>query len=288
MDEKSFIIRIPRNWMRLSLVVAITTLIVAPLTAIALHSFTDVPDSNIFHADIEWLAESGVTKGCNPPANTQFCPKQGVTREAMAAFLHRLAVNQVVDAATVQGLTPSDLQGQEGPPGPVGPQGPQGPEGPQGPQGEPGYLPTVTVLRPWLHPSDDTITPSLELLQTIGTFTKFEADSLVKVTFVNQVTMTPAAATVAGDGIDFCDYQIRIDGEDDGGGTGRIVVFEPAIGSTGLVKSPASTVAVFGGLAAGLHNVEIWVRGQADECRVNEGGFLLHTVIEEYGGTLID
>lgn len=59
-----------------------------------------MPDSNIFHDDIAWLADAEVTKGCNPPANDEFCPGDNVRRETMAAFMHRLAVNQVVDAKT--------------------------------------------------------------------------------------------------------------------------------------------------------------------------------------------
>jgi Polysaccharide lyase 14/S-layer homology domain len=51
-------------------------------------SFLDTQDSP-FTADIEWLADVGVTKGCNPPANTRFCPDDAVTRGQMAAFLHR-------------------------------------------------------------------------------------------------------------------------------------------------------------------------------------------------------
>ena len=64
MDDKSFHIRIPKRWVRVALIVTTTALIVAPLSAIASHSFTDVPDSNTFHADIAWLADAGVTKGC--------------------------------------------------------------------------------------------------------------------------------------------------------------------------------------------------------------------------------
>jgi len=45
--------------------------------------------SHVFVDDIEWLAESGITRGCNPPSNTRFCPDQPVTRGQMAAFLHR-------------------------------------------------------------------------------------------------------------------------------------------------------------------------------------------------------
>lgn len=43
----------------------------------------------VFEDDIARLAAAGVTRGCNPPANDRFCPKEIVTREQMAAFLHR-------------------------------------------------------------------------------------------------------------------------------------------------------------------------------------------------------
>lgn len=52
-------------------------------------AFDDVPESNPFVGDITWLAEQGITKGCNPPANTLFCPADPVTRGQMAAFLVR-------------------------------------------------------------------------------------------------------------------------------------------------------------------------------------------------------
>ncbi len=44
---------------------------------------------SVFEADIDWLAAEGITHGCNPPANTLFCPSDPVTREQMAAFLVR-------------------------------------------------------------------------------------------------------------------------------------------------------------------------------------------------------
>jgi hypothetical protein len=75
-------------------------LIATPLAVVATDRFTDVPDSNVHHADITWLADAGVTLGCNPPANTNFCPGDPVLRQQMASFLRRLAENQVVDAAT--------------------------------------------------------------------------------------------------------------------------------------------------------------------------------------------
>jgi hypothetical protein len=43
----------------------------------------------LFAAAIEWLADEGITQGCNPPANTMFCPDDRVTRGQMAAFLVR-------------------------------------------------------------------------------------------------------------------------------------------------------------------------------------------------------
>jgi hypothetical protein len=47
-------------------------------------------DLSVFESDIEWLAETGITRGCNPSqANTKFCPGRHVTRGEMAAFLHR-------------------------------------------------------------------------------------------------------------------------------------------------------------------------------------------------------
>lgn len=46
-------------------------------------------DTSTFEADIEWLSQTGITQGCNPPANDQFCPLAPVTRGQMASFLRR-------------------------------------------------------------------------------------------------------------------------------------------------------------------------------------------------------
>jgi hypothetical protein len=46
-------------------------------------------DGSTFETDIEWLGATGVTKGCNPPANDRFCPTKKVTRGQMASFLAR-------------------------------------------------------------------------------------------------------------------------------------------------------------------------------------------------------
>ncbi|HSJ33657.1 MAG TPA: S-layer homology domain-containing protein, partial [Acidimicrobiia bacterium] len=76
--------------------VALAVLVATPLAVVAADAFTDVPDTNVFHDDIAWLEASGVTKGCNPPDNTEFCPGDNVTREQMSAFMRRLA--QYIDA----------------------------------------------------------------------------------------------------------------------------------------------------------------------------------------------
>jgi hypothetical protein len=51
--------------------------------------FTD-DDGHVFEDAIERIAAAGITFGCNPPANDQFCPDQPVSRGQMAAFLTRV------------------------------------------------------------------------------------------------------------------------------------------------------------------------------------------------------
>jgi S-layer homology domain len=100
--------RSPRSLIMALIVFALIA--ATPLAVSAAASFTDVPDTHTFSADIQWLADAGVTKGCNPPTNDRFCPEANVNRGQMAAFMHRLATSQEVDAGTVQGLDPEDLR----------------------------------------------------------------------------------------------------------------------------------------------------------------------------------
>jgi len=44
---------------------------------------------SVHKSDIDMIAELGITRGCNPPTNTMFCPSDSVTRGQMAAFLVR-------------------------------------------------------------------------------------------------------------------------------------------------------------------------------------------------------
>jgi hypothetical protein len=58
------------------------------LPASSTDFFTDDNDS-VFESDINALAASGITKGCNPPPSDRFCPDDRVAHGQMAAFLHR-------------------------------------------------------------------------------------------------------------------------------------------------------------------------------------------------------
>jgi hypothetical protein len=88
--------------------------------------FTDVSSRYVFYNDIEWLADKGITQGCNS-SGSRFCPDRAVTRGEMAAFLVRAlglpgakrdwfrddngtpfedAINRVADAGISKGCNP--------------------------------------------------------------------------------------------------------------------------------------------------------------------------------------
>jgi hypothetical protein len=58
------------------------------LPATSKDFFTD-DDGLPFEDDINALALAGITRGCNPPANTRFCPNDTVSRGQTAAFIVR-------------------------------------------------------------------------------------------------------------------------------------------------------------------------------------------------------
>jgi hypothetical protein len=62
-----------------------------PLSILASDRFGDVPTDNPHHDDIGLIAAAGITRGCNPPENTKYCPEDVVTRQQMASFLARTA-----------------------------------------------------------------------------------------------------------------------------------------------------------------------------------------------------
>lgn len=110
------------GWGRLAVIGIVVGVLAAPVAVLAGQSrFVDVSDGNPFLGDIEWLADAGVTRGCNPPGNDMYCPDSYVTREQMAAFMHRSATyfdaddNGVVDVAeSLGGYYPWDLSAAYG------------------------------------------------------------------------------------------------------------------------------------------------------------------------------
>jgi hypothetical protein len=88
-------------------VLAVAGIVAVPI-AWASHDFTDVPDASPFHGDIAAVKRAGITSGktCVPPGTPPtYCPGEPITREAMAAFVHRgfsraaLAVNSEIPIA---------------------------------------------------------------------------------------------------------------------------------------------------------------------------------------------
>ena len=83
-------------------------MLAVPVTVYASHRFKDVPESHTFHDDIDWIADNGITFGCNPPNNDEYCPDDLVTRGQMAAFMKRLATGMGPRAASATEPNPPD------------------------------------------------------------------------------------------------------------------------------------------------------------------------------------
>lgn len=99
-----------RRW-GLVLTCAVAVGVLAPI-AWASHLFSDVPDSNPFHDDISAIYGAGITSGktCDPPGTPPtYCPAEVITREAMAAYVHRGfgRVAASVRSSSIPALTPT-------------------------------------------------------------------------------------------------------------------------------------------------------------------------------------
>jgi hypothetical protein len=93
------------------LIIVFVVLLLAPAAALAAGgTFTDDDDS-VFEADIEWLAGAGVTLGCNPPTNDNFCPDDNVKRGQMAAFMRRFAAYLGAEDGVVSNADSATLAG---------------------------------------------------------------------------------------------------------------------------------------------------------------------------------
>jgi hypothetical protein len=73
-----------------------------PATVLAVHQFPDVPNSNPFHQQISAIAEAGITAGFG---DGNYHPADPVTRQAMAAFMHRGFGRIAHDAENVLNMT---------------------------------------------------------------------------------------------------------------------------------------------------------------------------------------
>jgi hypothetical protein len=112
---------------------------------------------------------------------------------------------------------------------------------------------------------DTSITDTPELLRNVGSFTKNQAESTIKLTWSGDISRRSDSTAIG-----FCDFQLRIDGTPPPGGSGHAVVY----GASNFDQAPVATPAYFTGLAAGPHSVEIWVRGfNSTSCVQNPGQF---------------
>ena len=63
-------------------------LLVTPAAVLGGHQFSDVPQSHPFHHDIDWMAANGIANGFD---DGTYRPAEPLTRQAVAAFIHRLS-----------------------------------------------------------------------------------------------------------------------------------------------------------------------------------------------------
>jgi len=210
------------RWWRILVAFGLFVVMTLPIAVWAADRFSDVPDSNVFHNDIGWLADAGITLGCNPPTNDRYCPNDSVTRGQMAAFLHRNA-------------------------------------------------PVITRLLYDGSSGDTTVGGSYELHRTVGSFTKVSAGTAIILDW------NAHANTSSG----FCEFQLRIDGYNDNGN--NTTSFENA-GGGAVVYAPDDVIsahAIFTDVVAGVHSVEIWLRGSAANCGLNSGDFGQTVIVTE-------
>lgn len=69
-------------------------------TAPSSPTFADVPTTHPFYREIEWLAAEGVAEGTATSSGRMYLPSSAVSRQAMAAFLARLADARLTTGAS--------------------------------------------------------------------------------------------------------------------------------------------------------------------------------------------
>ena len=155
------------------------------------------------------------------------------------------------------------VRGARGAAGATGATGPTGATGATGLQGVSGVT-NVTRLEVVTGFEDGLMIDPL-LVSEVGPFTKNQAGSRIKLIW-------NGTGQVDSAGAGFCDFQLRIDGLPPGGEGGRGIVFA---NGQAVAESAISTVAYFGGLTPGAHQVDIYVRSNpatTTRCTVAPGG----------------
>lgn len=228
-----------------------------PMAALAAGgTFTD-DDTSVFEADIEWLAGAGVTLGCNPPTNDQFCPEEAVKRGQMAAFMRRFAqflgaedgtVSSADNADTVDGFQANQI----------------------------GLVNTTSI--PAQCPSSVGFTTAYTKIGDIGTFIKLYDDSEIVLSFSGRIYAASATGTGAR-------FELRVDNAATTEGRIRSVIKDEEMGGgTGL---PVTMQGVFDNLPAGNHTVSMWVQasqGSGTSAMWDPGCWSADQIlVEEYG-----
>lgn len=108
--------RVRRGGHLVAVVALVLVALLVPLGVLAAGPFQDLDPASPHNDNIAALRAAGITKGCDAPEFTRYCPKDTVTREEMASFLARtagLGTNPpVANAKTAQTATTAATAGR--------------------------------------------------------------------------------------------------------------------------------------------------------------------------------
>lgn len=128
--------------------------------------------------------------------------------------------------------------------------------------------------------SDVVPSPTLDwqLMETIGTFEKQGDDTTVRLDWTAQHSHDSPTGTL------YCHYQLRIDGAtvDGDTSTGATAHFDGGDVVAQADVAAIATHAIFENLEAGERSVEVYVRGNADNCTLNPISLLQQLTVTEF------
>ncbi len=242
-----------------------------PATAWATHVFTDVSDGAFYAAPAEWAKTNNITTG-SPAGSSTFKPLDGVTRGESVTFLKRYHDNVVqpqIDTNKADITTMSTALGNHS-------------------------------LSIDANTSDIATNASAIAAITTPITTRYTYSGTTIATptsaWVNQVTVgvfTKAAAgtdilldisgnsETAGTGSTNCLWQVRVDGVSDAGNSGTAASSSDGGTVVNYYSGPWNIDALFTGLSAGAHTVQLWLRGNSTSCMNNPGNFTYTMLVTE-------